>query len=67
MRSLHSIRATLAALALAAPLAASAQQPAPAATLQETGAANFTIFVRGTAIGTEQIALTRSPLLPTHL
>src|SRR5262245_66484239 len=56
MRSPHFSHAALAALMLAAPVAASAQQ-APAA---PDGAAAFTIFVRALPIGTEQIALTRS-------
>jgi uncharacterized protein len=60
MPSLHSIRATLAALAIAMPLGASAQQPPVAPPLQEAGAAGFTIFVRGAPIGTEQIAITRT-------
>ena len=60
MPSFHSIRATLAALAIAMPLGASAQQPAAAPRLQEAGAANFTIFLRGAPIGTEQVAVTRS-------
>lgn len=58
MPSVHSIRAAVTALALAAPLALSAQQLPPPA-LQEPGATSFTIFLRGTPIGTEQIALTR--------
>ncbi len=56
----HSIRAALAALALVMPLRASAQQPPAAPPLLETGATNFTIFLRGAPIGAEQIALTRS-------
>jgi hypothetical protein len=65
MPSCHSIRATLAVpalavLSLATPLGASAQQPAAAPLLQEPGATNFTIFLRGAPIGTEQIALTRT-------
>ena len=60
MLSLHSIRAALAAAVLALPLSASAQQPAPAPQLQETGATNFAIFLRGAPIGTEQIAITRT-------
>lgn len=60
MPSFHSIRATLAALAIAMPLGASAQQPAATPRLQEAGAANFTIFLRGAPIGTEQVAVTRS-------
>ena len=65
MSSFHSIRATLAALALATlplatPLGASAQQPAAAPPLQEAGATNFTIFLRGAPIGTEQVAVIRT-------
>jgi pimeloyl-ACP methyl ester carboxylesterase len=59
MPSLHSIRAALAVAALAVPLGASAQQPPAAPQLQEAGAENFTIFLRGAPVGTEQIALTR--------
>src|SRR3954463_14802854 len=58
MLSLHSIRAVLAAAGLALPLSATAQQPVPAP-LQEAGAANFSIFLRGAPIGTEQIAVNR--------
>ena len=70
MPSFHSIRARLAALALAtlvfatvslaAPHGASAQQPAVAPPLREAGATTFTIFLRGTPIGTEQVAVTRT-------
>ena len=60
MPSLHSIRAALAAVALALPLGASAQLPPPAPPLPETGGTNFAIFLRGAPIGTEQIALTRT-------
>ena len=60
MPSRHSIRATLAALALVVPLGASAQPPGVAPPLQETGATNFAIFLRGAPIGTEQIAITRT-------
>jgi uncharacterized protein len=60
MRSSHSIRATLAALGVAVPLVLSAQPPPIPAPLQEAGATNFTIFLRGAPIGTEQVALTRS-------
>src|ERR1700750_1335936 len=60
MPSVHSIRAALVAAAMALPLGAFAQQPVPVPVpLQETGAENFTIFLRGQPIGTEQIALTR--------
>ncbi|MGH9144287.1 MAG: hypothetical protein ACRD2I_24370, partial [Vicinamibacterales bacterium] len=44
---------------LAAPLSAGAQQQAPPPPLQETGATNFSIFLRGAPVGTEQIAVTR--------
>src|SRR5471032_2393575 len=56
----HSIRAALAALALAMPLGAAAQQPPAAPQLQEAGVTNFAIFLRGAPIGTEQVALSRS-------
>lgn len=55
----HSIRAALAALALAVPLAFTAQQ-LPVTPAQPTGASTFTVFLRGVAIGTEQVALTRT-------
>ena len=60
MRSSHSIRATLAAAAVAMPLVASAQAPPVPTPLQEAGATSFTIFVRGAPIGSEQIAVTRT-------
>jgi pimeloyl-ACP methyl ester carboxylesterase len=60
MRFLYSIRAACAAAALAVPIAASAQQLPPPPTLAEAGATNFTIFVRGVPIGTEQIAVVRN-------
>ena len=70
MPSFHSIRARLAApalatlvfatVSLAAPHGASAQQPAVAPPLREAGATTFTIFLRGTPIGTEQVAVTRT-------
>jgi len=60
MPSLHSIRAALAALALALPSGVSAQQPPPPPMqLPDAGAANFTIFLRGVAVGSEQVAMTR--------
>jgi pimeloyl-ACP methyl ester carboxylesterase len=59
MLSLHSIRAAVAAAVLALPLSAAAQQPGLLPALQEAGAANFSIFLRGAPIGTEQIAVTR--------
>src|SRR5437762_642559 len=58
MRSVHFIRGVL--VALAVPLAASAQQLPALPALQESGASNFTIFLRGAPIGAEQIALTRN-------
>src|SRR4051812_48122871 len=58
MASLHSIRAVLAAAALALPLSAAAQPAAPAP-LQEAGATSFSIFLRGAPIGTEQVAVSR--------
>ena len=60
MSSLHSIRAALAAVALALPPGVSAQQPAPPPPLQEAGATTFAIFLRGAPIGTEQVAVTRT-------
>jgi pimeloyl-ACP methyl ester carboxylesterase len=58
MLSSHSIRAVVAALALAVPCGASAQ-PVPAPPLQEPNTTSFTIFLRGTPIGSEQVALNR--------
>ncbi|HET6955063.1 MAG TPA: alpha/beta fold hydrolase [Vicinamibacterales bacterium] len=57
MLSLHSIRAAIAAMVLALPLSAAAQQPPQ---LQEAGATSFAIFLRGVPIGTEQIAVNRT-------
>jgi pimeloyl-ACP methyl ester carboxylesterase len=57
---LHSIRAALAALAVALPIAASAQQPPVPPPLPDAGATNFTIFFRGVPIGSEQIAVSRT-------
>jgi pimeloyl-ACP methyl ester carboxylesterase len=57
---LHFIRAAFAALAFAVPLAASAQQPPVPPPLPDAGATNFTIFLRGAPIGSEQIALSRT-------
>src|SRR5262245_4366551 len=60
MLSSHSIRAALAALTVALPLAASAQIiPAPPP-LPEAGGTPYRIFLRGAPIGTEQIATTRT-------
>jgi uncharacterized protein len=60
MRSAHSIRARLAALAVAMPLVAAAQPPPVPPPLQEAGATSFTIFLRGAPIGSEQVALSRT-------
>ena len=60
MLPLHSIRAALVAAALAVPLGAAAQPPAAVPPLQETGATNFSIFLGGTPIGTEQVAVNRT-------
>ena len=60
MPSHHSIRAALCASALALAASASAQQPPIPQPLREAGATNFAIFLRGTPIGSEQIALTRT-------
>jgi pimeloyl-ACP methyl ester carboxylesterase len=60
MRSSHSIRAWLAALAVAMPLVAAAQPPPVPPPLQEAGATSFTIFLRGAPIGSEQVALSRT-------
>jgi pimeloyl-ACP methyl ester carboxylesterase len=60
MPSLHSIRAALVAAAIAVPLAAGAQQAPVVPQLQEAGATNFSIFLRGAPIGTEQVAITRT-------
>jgi pimeloyl-ACP methyl ester carboxylesterase len=59
MVSFHSIRPALAALALAMPLGAAVQQPPVAPPLAEAGATNFTVFLRGVPIGSEQVAVTR--------
>ena len=57
---LHFIRGALTALAMAVPLVASAQQPPVPPPLPDAGATNFTIFLRGAPIGSEQIAVTRT-------
>jgi pimeloyl-ACP methyl ester carboxylesterase len=68
VRSSHSIRAALTAVATVATLAAltaqvrigaSDQQPI-VPPLREAGAFTFTTFLRGAPIGTEQVALTRT-------
>src|SRR5258706_14406211 len=60
MPSSHFIRTAIAALALGAPSAAAAQLvPAPPAPLQEANATKFTIFLRGTPLGSEQVSLAR--------
>jgi pimeloyl-ACP methyl ester carboxylesterase len=58
MLSSHSSRAALAALALGVAAAVAAQPPPPPAPLQ-AGATNFTIFLRGAPIGSEQVAVNR--------
>jgi uncharacterized protein len=59
MRFIHSIRAAMAAAALAVPWAASAQIIPAAPNLQEMNAASFTIFIGGRPLGSEQIAVAR--------
>ena len=59
MPSSHSIRAVLAALALAVATPSSAQIVPVAPPLPETNATSFTIFLRAQPIGTEQIAVNR--------
>src|SRR4051812_29454340 len=59
MLSSNCIRATVAALWLAAPLGASAQPVPIPAPLQAAGATTFTIFLRGAPIGSEQVAVNR--------
>jgi pimeloyl-ACP methyl ester carboxylesterase len=58
MLSLHSIRAAVAAAALAVPLGAAAQVVIPQPLADTTGT-SFSIFLRGAPIGTEQIAVNR--------
>src|SRR3954467_12014957 len=60
MPSLHSIAAAMVALALGAAAGAEAQQPPTPPPLQEAGATNFTIFLGGAPIGSEQIAVNRT-------
>jgi pimeloyl-ACP methyl ester carboxylesterase len=61
MPSLHSIRAALAALVLAIAPGVSAQpQPPVPPPLPDAGATNFTIFLRGLPVGSEQVATSRS-------
>src|SRR5665213_3121667 len=57
MRSLHSIRACALAVAALLPAAALAQVPPIAPDLHDATASNFTVFVRGVPIGTEQVAV----------
>jgi pimeloyl-ACP methyl ester carboxylesterase len=63
MRSSHCIRAATLVLAAALPLAAAAQETtattATTAAGTGTGAAKFTVFLRGRVIGTEDIATAR--------
>src|SRR6185503_15303643 len=51
-------RAWCAALVLALPLAARGQEPAPPS--PGAGAETFTVFVRGTPIGSEQVLVSRT-------
>src|SRR5258708_40322960 len=51
-------RAWCAALVLLLPLAARGQEPPPSS--PGAGAENFTVFIRGTPVGSEQIAVMRS-------
>lgn len=59
MRSIHSIRGALAAVAIALPLAAGAQMPPAAAPLPEPSTSTLTIFVRALPVGSEQVAVVR--------
>src|SRR4051812_36095821 len=56
MRSSYFIRAIVAVCALAAPCAVWAEQ----APLAEAGANTLTVFLRGAAVGTEQVAVLRT-------
>src|SRR4051812_8779989 len=58
MPSFDSKRAWCAALALALPLGVRGQQPVPPP--PGAGAETFTVFVRGTPIGSERVAMTRT-------
>jgi len=63
MPSLHSIRAALGMLALVLAIAPGVSaQPLPPVPppLPDAGATNFTIFLRGVPVGSEQVATTRS-------
>jgi pimeloyl-ACP methyl ester carboxylesterase len=60
MLSFHCIRAAAAALMAAVPLAAAAQVIVPPPPLAEVTGSPYRIFLRGTPIGTEQIAVTRN-------
>src|SRR3954471_16226192 len=60
MPSLHSIAAAVVALARGAAAGAGAAQAPTPPQLQEAGAANFTIFLGGAPIGSEQIAVSRT-------
>src|SRR5579872_6665220 len=61
MRSSHFICGASVALALMRPASAAAQQTAAPPALAEAGASNFTIFLRGAPIGSEQMAVSRVP------
>src|SRR3954467_1484552 len=60
MPSLHSIAAAVVAVALGAAPRAEAQQAPVGPPLQEAGATNFTIFLNGVPIGSEQVAVNRT-------
>jgi pimeloyl-ACP methyl ester carboxylesterase len=60
MPSHHSIRATCAAALVCASIVAWAQQPPPPPRLDEPNGSTFTIFVRGTPAGSEQVAVNRT-------
>jgi pimeloyl-ACP methyl ester carboxylesterase len=55
----HSSRAACAALAIAWPISAAVQQLPPPPLVPVPGASSFTVFIRGTAVGSEQIAVAR--------
>jgi pimeloyl-ACP methyl ester carboxylesterase len=59
MPSPHSIRAAIAALALAASSRAAAQVVPAAPELQDLNATKFTIFLRGAPIGSESVSVAR--------
>jgi pimeloyl-ACP methyl ester carboxylesterase len=60
MPFLDCTRAACAALLVALPLAARAQQPGPPPPSPGAGAESFAVFIRGARVGSEQIAVTRT-------